>query len=214
MLKELENIRRRSSEILGSYPERRAALAEEVRKAEAGLQKAKEAQEVAEDLETFDKEAEAIKRAELVLKFAKQKLEKMEEAPRMEADEYDSTCNTCRKIATSAATAYREKTAELMASLKAAYDEYNSTIADVNSTLTMLDNAANVLQSRHPYRVEGRHNAPDVITKDPNAWKKYALQFDAHKMATDNPTGNTFNNKDLVLINAWNATVKAYPGKA
>lgn len=214
MLKELEKIRRRSSEIMESYPEKRAALAEEVRKAEAGLQKAKEAQEAAEDLATYDKAAEAVKRAELVLKFAKQGLEKLEEAPRMEADDYNSTRNTCRDIATSAAAAYREKAAELMASLKAAYDEYNSTIADVNSTLKILDNAANVLQSHHPYRVDGRHNAPDVMTKDPNAWKKYALQFDALKMATDNPTGNTFNNKDLVLINAWNATIKAYPGKA
>ena len=205
MHKELEKIRRRSAEIRENYPSQRINYLQEIEKAEADLQKAQEVQQAADNMASYDKATEGVKRAEMALKFAKQGLEKMDAAPRMDTKEYNSACDTCKDIANKAISDYRKKAAELMASLKAAYDEYNATITDVNSTLKDLDNAANVLQSLYPYRIEGRKGAPDIKTPDRHAWKKYALQFDAAKLATEKQPADIYGTTEHVQVVAWKA---------
>ena len=98
MNKELEKIRKRSTEILGDYPEKRAELVARLSEAEKGVVAAQKALDSTVDLESYDKATEKVKRAELGKKFVNDALRKLEEAPRMDADEYQKAVNTCKKI--------------------------------------------------------------------------------------------------------------------
>lgn len=210
MLKDLEKIQKRSAEILGDYPEKRAELLERVKAAEEELKAAKASQESAEDLAAYDKAAEGVKRAELALKFANNALYRLDGAPRMAEADYMKALNTCREIMERATGEYRQKTTALMDQLKAVKDEYKQTAEETNSTLKKLDEAANILQSKYGRDQKG--------VKVKEAWQAYALRYETGKicaMATQSeeprktPAG-VFSN-DSILCAAWGAVGRAYP---
>jgi len=222
MNKELVKIQEASEIIMKAYPDKRSSFAADVQKAEADLQKAKDRLEAVEDINEYDSATEEVKRAELVVKFAKTALEKLDSAPRMAESEYNSAVKTCTSIMDKAAAEYRKKTVALMEQLKAVKDEYMAIAKDVNNTLVALDNAANVLQSRYPFREYKYVNAPSKFEKDPNAWREHAVRYDNGlpcSLATvaKDPvlTGLDKFSKwgpiyDKVLENAWRVVDHAY----
>lgn len=217
MNKDLERIQRRSETILGDYPEKRAALVTNLRAAEEGLARAISDQEAAEDMESYDRAQETVKRAELGVKFAKNALKKLEGAPRMDEAEYMRALSICQGIMDKATGEYREKAAGLMGQLKAVTDEYKQIAEETNSTLEKLDAAANVLQSKYTSRESKRQGAPSVFIPDGNVWKQHALRYDqgtAYAMATESlPEEREQPHKihDSVLCAAWEAVRKAFP---
>ncbi len=205
MNKELEKIQKRSTAIMGDYPERKAALVTEMKDAEAELKNAKAEQEAAEDLAAYDEAQEKIKRAELGVKFARNAIKKLDGAPRMDEAEYLKAVNVCKTIMEKAVLEYRQKAAALMDQLRIATDQYMEIAADTNVTLEKLDAAANILQVKYPNSVF----APGV-----DLWKDYALRYDIdtmQRMATEAPPeerGNLCVSHDSVLAAAWSAMIK------
>ena len=221
MIKDLERIRQHSADIWGSYPEQRAELARKLAEAEENKRKAKAALDAAEDLDSYDNAAEILKRAELATKFARGALDKLDAAPRMKEAEYMQTINTCRGIMDNATSTYRTKTAALMDQLKAVHDEYTQTAADVNNTLVELDLAANVLQSKYPYKVRHFKDLPDKKEPSKTAWLDYALRYEPATACTratactaEDKAENPHHAHDSLLTAAWQAVNKAYPRKS
>lgn len=217
MIKELQKIQQRCGDILGDYPEKRAELVDRLEVAEEELRKAKNLQMNAEDMESFDDATATVKLAELVRKFAKNALNKLDRAPRMDEAEYVKAVATCKEIMETAVETHRKKAAALMDQLAEARAIYLQTAEDVNSTLIKLDEAANVLQSKYPFREEKRLNEPSSFIPDKKAWLKYALRYDNAKpmeMATeskpeDRPEPHMIH--DSVLCLAWYAVDRGYP---
>ena len=170
MLKELEQIQKQSTAIMGDYPEQRAELLKKVEDATVDREQAKAAMDNAEDLASYDDAAEAVKRAEMALRFAKAAVDKLEAAPRMDEGEYLKALATCKKIMDKAASSYRTRAAALMDELKTVTDEYIQTAADTNDTLIKLDSAANVLQAKHPYKILHFVGQPDRKIPNRDAW--------------------------------------------
>ena len=221
MNKDLEKIRNHSREILGDYPEKKAALVKDLREAEAYLNSAKATLDAAEDLESYDNAAEEVKRAEMAVKFSRNAIDKLDAAPRMGEADYMGAITTCKSIMDKATSAYREKAAALMDQLKTLTDDYRQIAEDTNYTLIMLDEAANVLQSKYPYKIYKRQGEPDQKVLNKSAWQDYALRYEpstACRMATScteaaratHPT----HMHDSLLIAAWRAVGQAYPRKS
>ena len=216
---ELKVIRERTAAVYGDYPQKKAELAGQLAGAQRDLRAAKAAQETADTLKTYDEATEAVKRAEIRVNFAKAAIEKIDVTPRMSDEDYFKAVDTCRGIMTKATDDYRKKAAALMDQLKAARDAYTETAADVNGALVALDEAANVLQSRHrpkPTTYVGNGIVPThTVSQDPREWEKYALRYlpgDVAAMGTE-PRGyhQDHETHDSVLTAAWNAVSKAYP---
>ena len=221
MDKELEKIRKRSTEILGDYPEKRAELVARLAEAEKTETVAKNALESSVDLDSYDKAMEVVKRAELGKKFVNDALRKLDEHPRMDADEYQKAVNTCKKIMDNAVDTYRTKAADLMDQLKKLRDDYLQTAEDTNNTLMQLDAAANVLQTRHPYKAAHFTGRPDVALRDKKAWIAHAVRYDAYtagRLATtcseDDKEEGPYIDHDSLLVAAWYAVEKGYPRKS
>lgn len=178
MLKELSRIQNTSCELMKGFPAKLEERKIELRAAEEKLEQAKDRLEAAENIEEYDRASAEVKRAELVVKFAKTALEKLESAPRMDESEYNSAVETCTGIMDKAVAEYRKKTTALMEQLKAVKDEYMAISKDVNNTLVTLDNAANVLQSRYPCREYKYVGMPSEYKKDPTAWREHAVRYD------------------------------------
>lgn len=219
MHKDLANIQKYSVTVLGNYPEQKETLKSRMHAAEEVLKTAKDELDKAEDIESYDRATEAIRRAELEVKFAKNALDKLSSAPRMNEKEYMQNLNVCREIMEDAVKSYRKKAKALMDQLKTVTDEYKQTAEDVNTTLVKLDEAANVLQCKYPYRVERRNKLPDVHIPDKKAWEKAALRYDGYRACTlatearpeDNPRPRETHNS--VLCAAWGAIQKGYPAE-
>lgn len=218
MNKDLEKIQKRSTEILGDYPAQRAELVKRLAEAEENAKQAKAALDAAEDLESYDRAAEVLKRAELATKFARNALEKLDAAPRMDEAEYMKALNTCKGIMDKAASTYRVKAAALMDQLKALTDEYRETAEETNSTLVKLDEAANILQSKYPYKVRRYQGMPDRKELDKSAWLEYALRYEGYtacRLATDctaeEKAEHPHHTQDSILVAAWQAVHNGYP---
>lgn len=220
MNKELEQIRKRSAELLKGYPEAKADLTKKLAEAEENQQKAKAALEAAEDMETYDKCTEDLKRAELGTKFARNALNKLDAAPRMSEKEYLEDLNVCKGLMNKTVSSYRAKAVSLMDQLKALQEEYLATVQDINSCLITLDTAANVLQCKYPCRIQHyTTDEPDTFREekiqDPTAWKSAALRYEpatACTLATKSidPT-YPYQTHDSVLTAAWRAVNTGYP---
>ena len=221
MNKELEKIQKRSTELLGDYPEQRAELVRKLAEAEEHRKQAKAALDAAEDLESYDRAAEVLKRAELATKFAKGAVDRLDAAPRMKEAEYMQALNTCKGIMDKAASTYRVKAAALMDQLKALTDEYTQTAEDTNNTLVKLDEAANILQSKYPYKVRHYQGMPDRKELDKRAWLEYALRYEGYtacRLATDctaeEKAEHPHHTQDSVLLAAWQAVRNGYPNRS
>ena len=219
MLKELEKIHKRNQEIYKDYPAKRANLEAQLKDALEDLNAAKAEQDAADDLTRYDAAAEAVKRAELRVKFAETALNKLDGAPRMTEQEYMVTVGTCQGIVAGAAEEYRKKALDLMEALKDAQDKYKGIVSDVNKTLIELDQSANVLQTMHKNRVDqytdGEGGYYDVSRPDPKEWERHAVRFypaDAARMGTECRTEEEpYKQHDSVLAAAWTAVYKGFP---
>ena len=217
MNKELVRIQKRSTEILGDYPDRRAEICKRITAAEKEVARASAVRDAAEDLDSYDRATEVLKRAELDLRFTKAALAKIDGAPRMTEAEYMRALNTCKGIMDAAANNYRVKAAALMDQLKDLKEEYLQTASDTEETLVKLDEAANVLQSKYTHKETRYVNSPSTRTPDRNVWRQYALRYDNGKLCTmatqSDPKERADSHKihDSVLCAAWHAIAKAYP---
>ena len=218
---DLDIIRKRSVEVMENYPDQKSVLDKRLQDAREALVIAKDELDNAYDIEAYDKASEAVRRAELEIRFTEQAIDKIKTSPRMDEKEYFSYVDNCREIMNKASGAYREKVLSLMDQIKSAYDEYVSTAEEVNAVLVKLDESANVLQSKYPYRVIRRVNMPDEKIKDSSMWKKYALRYDNYeraRIATEYTPGEVsrvtpLSNRDSVLVAIWKAINSGYPRK-
>ena len=214
MLKELEQIRKRSAAIMGDTPQKRAEIIKQITEGKAELKAAREAQEAADDMDSYDAAVDTVKRAELKVKFAEKALNKLDGAPRMSEKEYMATLGTCSRIVEKAASDYIKAAEAAMDQLKAAHDAYISTGEDVNQILIELDQAANVLQTKFKNRTVTYIGVGDVEKPDPYEWERHALRFynaDLAGRVTQNKAGDPNKPWDSVLCAAWHAVRKAYP---
>lgn len=217
-VKSLVQIQERSADILQNFPKKRAEFVKELEDAEEGCRQAKAALEAAENIESYDSAAEVLKRSEMLVKFARNGLSRLDTAPRMDEAEYFEAVKICRGIMDNAVNSYREKAAALMDQLKALKDEYTDTAEEINLTLVNLDAAANVLQSKYTYKLKHYQGMPDEKEPDSNAWLEYALRYDDHtayELATDcteeEREDAPYKRHDSVLNAAWSAVNTAYP---
>ena len=211
-MKEFEIIRKQAAKVLGDYPERKAELQDQLRTAQDDLSKAKEALEGAESMEEYDKAAEAVKRSEMAVIFAEKALQKLSKAPRMGEEKYFEAVDEIKHKVAEAVAVYQESAEALMDQLFTVRDSYLKTIHEADSTLAELDLAANILQTKHEYRVMTFVDAPDVKVPDPEEWKRHAVRYDdaaACEMAVTASDGM----RGSVLATAWGAVSKAYPRK-
>ena len=216
MIKELEKIRKRSADILGNTPQKRAELVKQLAKSNEDLKAARDAQEKAEDMDSYDEAVEAARRAELSIKFADKALKNLDGAPRMSEAEYMAILGTCSRIVDKAASDYLEVAEAAMAQLKAAHDAYIAIGTDVTQTLTELDNAANVLQVKYRCRKQEYAGMDPVYIADSYEWTRHALRFypvDLAKRVTRNNAGVAGKPWDSVLCGAWTAVERSYPRK-
>ena len=207
MIKGLEQIRKKSADLYVGYPERLAELEAQLTGAEQDLKEAQAAQAAADTLEAYDTATAAVDQAKDRVKFAQIAVNELKGASRMSESEYMSAVNTCRSIMIKATEEYRKTAFTLMNQLKAQYDKYMETAADVTGTLSALDDAANILQTRHANRIVHLQDAPD-----PSEWERHALRYypaDAARLATE--SGDPRQPHDSVLAAAWKAINRAYP---
>lgn len=216
MNKKLEEIMNKAAEIVKDLPQKRGELVLDLQSAEAELERVQSALDKVDNLDDFDKATEGVKRAEMRVKFAKDAIDKLNNTPRMEEKDYFQAVDFCKNLMSEAAADYRKKAYAIMESLRELHEEYAQTVADVDNTLSTLDKAANILQSKFPCRVLTFQGAPDQKIKDGNAWMQYAVRFtpaDAARlaMACENPeNGKRYSS---VLTAAWRVIDNAYPEK-
>lgn len=221
MDKTLEKIRKRSGELLGDYPAQREELVKKLQEAEATRSRAHAALIAADDLESYDNATEALNRAELAVRFAKGAVDKLDAAPRMKEEEYRKAINACAGIMSQAVDTYRVKAKALMDQLKALTDEYTQTAEEVNGTLVKLDEAANVLQSKYPYKIHKFQGMPDRKELDKRAWLDHALRYEGYTACTlattcapEEIAEHPHKTQDSVLTAAWQAVQRGYPHRS
>ena len=215
-VKDLNPIKKRIEAVMGDYPTKKADLRDQLVITKADLETARAAQDAAKDLKEFDKAAEVVKRAETRVNFVESAIRKLDEAPRMSEAEYNSIVDTCGRIMAGAAADYRERVSALMDQIKKAKDLYLSIAANVDQTLTDLDAAANVLQTKYTDRIDqysdGKGGTYEIRRPDPNEWRKHVVRYapgTACQLATS--AGDPH---DKVLYAAWDAVSRAYPEQA
>lgn len=211
--KDLNRIKGRIEAVMGDYPAKKADLRDQLVITKEDLEAAKASQDAAKDLKEFDQAAEAVKRAETRVQFVEGAIRKLDEAPRMSEAEYNSIVDTCGQIMEGAAANYRERVSALMDQIKEAKDLYLSIAANVDQTLTDLDEAANVLQTKYADRVDqysdGKGGTYEIRRPDPDEWKKHVVRY-APGTACQLATG-AGDSRDKVLYVAWDAVSRAYP---
>ena len=209
----LIEINKRSAAVYGDIPQKKAELSGQLAEAGAELREAKASLDAAGDLKEFDKAAEAVKRAETRAQFVEGAIRKLNESPRMSEAEYNSIVDTCGRIMEGAAADYREKVSALMDQIKEAKDLYLSIAANVDQTLTDLDEAANVLQTKYADRIDqysdGKGGTYEITRPDPNEWRKHVVRY-APGTACQLANGSG-DSRDKVLYVAWDAVSRAYP---
>ena len=184
-LSKLQAIQKRSAEVIGDYPAKKAKLRDQLVTTKGDLEAAKASQDAAKDLKEFDQAAEAVKRAETRVHFVEGAIRKLDEAPRMSEAEYNSIVDTCGRIMEGAAANYRERVSALMDQIKEARDLYLSIAADVDQR---------TYEIRRP---------------DPNEWRKHVVRY-APGTACQLANGSG-DSRDKVLYVAWDAVSRAYP---
>lgn len=221
MTKELEQIRKRSREIMEGYPEKMEDLHARLEEARNQKAAAEAALEEAMNFDSYNAAESSLKNSVLAVNFIEREMERLETAPRMDEAEYEKAVATCRGIMEAAVSDWRKKAAAIMDQLKALTDEYSQTATEVNAVLVELDQAANVLQSRHQYRVSHYQGKPDRLSRNRDAWKAHALRYDNYryqKLATDPDPEDKAKEPhvqwDSVLAAAWTAVSKGYPRRA
>ena len=218
MNKQLEKIQKRCHDIYKDFPKKLETLKAQLTEARNELTEARAAQDAAEDLTGYDLATDVLKRAEKKVHFAERELNKLTGAARMPEGEYLQAVGTCQGIVASATEEYRKKAFALMEQLKAAQDQYKDTVADVNNTLIKLDQAANILQTKHKNRTDqysdGEGGFYDISRPDPSEWERHAVRFtpaDAVRLGTDSKSEDGLKPHDSVLTAAWAAIYKGFP---
>jgi len=221
MNKDLEKIQARSAAIMKDYPDQRAAILDRMNAAKTEKAAAAAALEDAANFQSYDRAEEALKRADLAIRFAEKELEQLETAARMPEAEYEKAVAACKAIMDKAVNEYRKKALALMDQLKALQDEYRQTAADTNSTLVKLDEAANVLQRRYMYETKHFQGAPDQTVRNPRYWQIHALRYDNgndQRLATacspEDKAAAPHVQWNSVLSAAWNAVGHGYPNRS
>lgn len=207
MNKDFERISKQSANILGDYPEKHEELIIRVKEAEEAVQRAEKAVDRTEDIEEYDNAVTVLERAKLEYKFAKTALKKLESAPRMDEDEYQSMVDTIQNEVMKAAEAYRKVAAAAFERILAAHDEYKQLLYDADMVLGKLDAAANVLQVKYRYREIERQNMEPIRIEDPNEWSRHSVRYvvtgKGYEMVT-----REGNEQNEIQLAAWNAAEK------
>lgn len=218
MNKTFKTILDKAASLETDAPQIQAEYLDGIERAKQAQEEAEAAKEAAETEEDFDKATDDIVHAREKELFFLRKLEGLKFTPRMDPDEYDNYVSLVSGIVEKAAEDYRataRKAIEDLAKAQAAYFEIG---ADASKVLTKLDEAANVLQSKHRYReryVTGEGGKGYVLagrTEDPGEWRRHATRYTGDKLCEiatrdENKTSHDGfgNNSDAELYDIWKA---------
>lgn len=154
-----------------------AAYMRGIEAAQEAQRSAQKAKDTADTEESFDEACGAALRAREKEKFFRDKLNDIKFTPRMKDEQYETLVNTVDAAMTEAAAEFRADTIKALQILTSAYTKYNQTADEADRALKALDAAANVLQSRHRYRVYQYVGEPDRLVEDPYEWMRHAIRY-------------------------------------
>ena len=199
MNKTLQNIMDAAAAIHGEAPQLRAQYVR-------GLIDAQEAQKTAQALKDkaqtegdFEAACDQADRAHEKEGFYRRKIELIDFTPRMDLADYDELVRSASDVVSGSAEKFRTVAVQALAALAAARAECEKNAADADKVLSALDDAANVLQVRHRYKIYKYQGAPDELVEDRSEWTRHAVRFadgTAYRMATAN---------DRAIAAAWQA---------
>ena len=174
MNKELEKIVRAAESI--ALPDVRE-YQKGIEDAQQAQEAAQEAKETAETEKLFDLACDQAIRAREKEQFFRRRLNEVVYTPRMDQTEYDRYIRTADSVITTAADKCLDIIEKAVKDIVKARKEFMDLCAEADEALEKLDNAANVLQVEHRYRVLHFHNAPDVQKEDPDEWRHYTVRY-------------------------------------
>ena len=172
-------------------PETIDELRQRLAEAEAAELAANKAKEEAVTEADFDKACDDAVRAREKQEFFTRLLNKHRYTPRMDEAEYFSAVDTVKAVVDDAIDEYRQRAREAMSVLVEARRDLLKVQRDADRTLTALNSAANVLQSKYRYSVteyaesvipqmSGENMvfpARTVRREDPDEWRKHAVSY-------------------------------------
>lgn len=183
-------------------PEGRARYLEGIASAQEEQKRAAIAKDEAESEADFDKACNDEARARDKERFFRKQLEKISFQPRMSESEYYGYIDTIKAAVSEAAEAFREESEKAIESIIEAKAAYLTTISEADAALVALDNAANVLQSKHRYKtITYTGDAPARLVADPEEWRRHALRYGngkAYELAA-------MNGANRAITAAWTA---------
>lgn len=172
-------------------PESIDELRQRLAEAEAAELAANQAKEEAQTEAEFNKACDDAVRAREKQEFFTRLLNKHRYTPRMDEAEYFSAVDTVKAVVDDAIEEYRQRAKEAMSVLIEARRDLLKVQKDADRTLTVLNSAANVLQSKYRYSVTEYTEsvihqmygedivipARTVRREDPDEWRKHAVSY-------------------------------------
>jgi len=182
-----------AEEIRASAPDRTQIL-EGIASAKEEQKAAAKAKEEAETEEDYNKACKNEARAKEKEAFYNHKLEKVDFLPRMDEGRYNDLVDAIKATVETAAEEFNEVASKALDDLLTAKDKYYETITRADEALTALDEAANVLQVKHRYRVITYAGEPEKQIEDRDEWTRHAVRFGAGQgrklIESDSPDHN------------------------
>lgn len=158
-------------------PEKRQEFVQGIEAAQAARAKAVAAKESAATEEEFNQACDDELRAKLKENYFTKQLDALQHSPRMDEDAYNFAVNTVDSIVLDAAESFRKIASAAMESIVQARKEYIQTLREADKTLSALDKAANVLQSKYRYHVFRYTDGKEVRREDPSEWKLHTTRY-------------------------------------
>ena len=213
MNQEIRKIIEAAEAISQETPETRSQYLKGIADAQEAQRAAAQAKEDAETEEAFNKACDDESHARDKEAFFKRMLDRLDFTPRMEEETYYSAIQTIDSVVTDAAEDFRRVAEKAVKEIVEAKAKYLSIAEDADNALTILDNAANFLQSKYRYRKINYVNAPSVEIEDPSEWKKHTFYYNK---GTDKVfrliarTGEDYNKMSIAAWNAADSVTKGY----
>lgn len=206
-MKTLDEIWERLDAVLGDIPSKRGELMDQKETAQKERERALNRLETADNIGDYEKAAEDLQRAETSLKLIRKARRKLDEKPRMSETEYMDLLNDCRALINNAVMEYQQKIKFYMDQIKAQKYHYMGVMDDINMVLISLDDAANILQTKHPHKAYD----DDEKSNTKKAWESYAVRVEPSDAAVLAMKCEDSGEYDSIMTAAWTAVSNAYP---
>lgn len=204
MIKEFEKVMNVTNRINQASPQTREELVKGLESAKAAQQSAIEAKLNAETEKELDIALDDERRAIYKVAFFQRQLDKLDYTPRMAEAEYYDSVQAVEDTMKKAADAFRKTALDAMEKLVLAWKDYQTTTKDADFTLEALDSAANVLQSKHRYKILDLQNMDALKIEAPDEWRRHAVRYGsgkAYSLCVRDESGEY----DKYAVTAWKA---------